>query len=146
MASWTFQNADDFLADLSKLENTETIFPKMLEEAAPIVAEKMKTALATHKQTGAMINSVKPSKTKNAKNGGKYLVISPTGSSKKQLDKNGREVTRKTAVRNMEKLAILEYGKDGQAATPVIASVVSATAEAVQNKMEEVYFREAGIK
>lgn len=146
MASWQISDAGDFLKDLDKLDNTETIIPKMLEESATIVEARMKSALQTHKQTGAMVNSVKPSGVKEAKGGGHYVVVSPTGSSRKQIDKNGKERSRKKAERNMEKLAILEYGSSKQRATPIIGNVVASVQNEVTNKMEEVYFREAGIK
>lgn len=92
-----------------------------------------------------MINSIKPSKVKKAKGGGNYIVISPTGLSKKQLDKKGREHSRNKAERNMEKLAILEFGSSKQRATPIIGNVVAAVQKEVEQKMEEIYNREVGI-
>lgn len=146
MASWIIHDSGEFLKEISMLDKAEEIIPKMLTESAQILTNEVKKVLVKHKQTGDMINSVKPSKVKRGKNGGYYLIISPTGSSKKRLAKSGAMRSRKDSERNMEKLAILEFGSSKQEATPVIGDAVKAAYEDVSRKLEEVYLREVGIK
>lgn len=64
---------------------------------------------------------------------GYYICVRPTGK-----DKDG--------VRNMEKMAALEYGVGGrQAATPVLTPAVHAAEDPVLKKMQEVFDRETKI-
>ena len=61
---------------------------------------------------------------------GYYISVRPTGKDKK-------------GVRNMEKMAALEFGVDGkQAATPVLTPAVNDAEGKVLDKMQEVFDRE----
>ena len=83
-----------------------------------------------HKDSGAMNASIKPTKPKRGRDG--YSVtVRPTGTDKK-------------GVRNMEKMAYLEYGSQKQAATPVLSPAVRESEEAVCQKMQEVFEQEVG--
>lgn len=146
MASFSFESIDGLLDQFKDLERIDEIAPKMLEESAPIVVNKLKAALSEHNQTGDMIKSIKPKKPAKDKSDRHYTFIRPTGQSKKQMTEDGKTVSRKTPERNMEKLAILEFGSSKQKATPVVANVVKATENEVIKKMEEVYYREVKIK
>lgn len=75
-----------------------------------------------------MAKSIKIKKPSKAKNGDWQIFTGPTGT-----DKNG--------VRNMEKMAYLEYGVKAhkQPATPVITPAVEATHDKVVDDMQETF-------
>ena len=93
-----------------------------------------------------MSKSVKASKPKyNAKKGGYSCAVNPTGKSKHYIGKDGAQHTRKEAVRNMEKMASLEFGNSNQKATPIVQKVIAATENEVTKIMQDVYERELGL-
>lgn len=93
-----------------------------------------------------LVNSVKPTKPKRNKSGDNVVVVRPTGKSTTTIAKSGKAYTRKKAVRNMEKLASLEFGNShGQKPTPIIEKVIKGTEKAVFDKMNEVYNRETEL-
>jgi len=100
----------------------------MIDEAMPILEKNLKSELAGHKRTSDMLDSVK--KTKAGKNKyGYFAVVRPTG-----VDSKG--------VRNMEKLAWLEYGSSKQPARPILTKAIKDSEPAVLDKMQEVFERE----
>lgn len=128
--SFDISGIDDLMADLEKMD-VDRIAPIMLEEAVPILNQSVKRKAAAHRASGDMIGSIKPSGTeRNAK--GYYICVRPTGKDKK-------------GVRNMEKMAYLEYGTSKQSPTPVLTPAVKESENEVVNKMQEVFEREAGI-
>lgn len=146
MAQLDFEIPKDFLKELEKAADLDRIAPKMLEAAAPIVANELKSRLRRHDRTGQLSSSVKASKPKyNEKHGGHSVFVGPSGKSKTYLDNAGKLRIRGDSERNMEKFFIIEYGKRGQAPQPMIADVVKATENAAIEKMREVYEKEAGI-
>lgn len=146
MAELSFDFDEEFYKKLEKLENSETITEKMVNEARPIVVAEMKNELGKYKRTSELVNSVKPSKTKRKVNGTTQTVIRPTGKSTSVIANNGKRYTRTESVRNMEKLASLEFGNSrGEKPTPVIEKVVEGTKEKVFNKMVEVFERETKL-
>ena len=128
MAQFEVEGIDDLMKEISSLD-AERLAPVMLEEAVPILKDAVVKGASAHKDTGAMVDSIKPSgASRNQK--GYYICVRPTGK-----DKDG--------VRNMEKMAALEYGVGGrQAATPVLTPAVHAAEEPVLKKMQEVFDRE----
>ncbi|MEZ3435736.1 MAG: hypothetical protein K1W34_14170 [Lachnospiraceae bacterium] len=130
MAQFELEGIDDLMKDLDLLD-TERIAPMMLEESAPILEEAVTKKASAHKDTGDMVNSIK--KTKAGRNQtGYYIAVRPTGKDRK-------------GVRNMEKMAALEYGVDGkQPATPVLIPAVHEVEVPVLKKMQEVFDRETG--
>ena len=110
---------DDFMKDLSSVD-VDIFAPEAIESASPIVEQKLKQKSEPHKVTGAMVKSIKPSKVKRQKDGSYSLIVRPTGKDKK-------------GVRNMEKMAYLEYGvlEHNQPATPVITPTVRETEDKV---------------
>lgn len=130
MAQFELEGIDDLMKDLDLLD-TERIAPMMLEESAPILEEAVTKKASAHKDTGDMVNSIK--KTKAGRNQTRYYIaVRPTGKDRK-------------GVRNMEKMAALEYGVDGkQPATPVLTPAVHEAEAPVLEKMQEVFDRETG--
>ncbi len=146
MADFQLDFDDSIFKGLDKLSDTEKISAKMLQEASPIVVESMKSELKLHKQTSELVNSVKPTKPKRNKSGDNVVVVRPTGKSTTTIAKSGKAYTRKKAVRNMEKLASLEFGNShGQKPTPIIEKVIKGTEKAVFDKMSDVYNRETEL-
>ena len=146
MADFQLDFDDSIFKDLEKLSDTEAVSEKMLKEASPIVVSSMKSELNIHRQTAELVNSVRPTKPKKNKSGDKVVVVRPTGKSTTTIAQNGKAYTRKKAVRNMEKLASLEFGNShGQKPTPIIEKVIKDTEKAAFDKMSEVYNRETEL-
>ena len=119
---------DEFINDLSAID-IEYIAPHALEESAPIVESKLTARAEMHKRTGAMARSIKAGKA--TKKHGKYeLFVGPQGK-----DKRG--------VRNMEKMAYLEYGVKShkQPPTPVITPTVKECHTKVCDSMQATFDR-----
>ncbi len=113
----------DLLNMLEKMADIEVAGKEALKEVEPLVVEALKKGLEGHKDTGSMQNSIKATGPKeNSK--GIFDYIRPTGK-----DKDG--------VRNMEKLAYLEYGTAKQAAQPVCAGIRKSVEKEVAEKVEK---------
>lgn len=146
MADFQLDFDDSIFKGLEKLSDTEAVSEKMLKEASSIVASSMKSELNIHRQTAELVNSVKPTKPKRNKSGDNFVIVRPTGKSTTAIAKSGKTYVRKKAVRNMEKLASLEFGNShGQKPMPIIEKAVKSTEEAVLDKMNEVYNRETEL-
>lgn len=108
--------------------DADVIVPKMLEGAAPSLEQAMKNGASRHVRTGSMAASIKTGKVqKDGK--GYHITVAPSGK-----DKNG--------MRNMEKMAYLEYGTNKQNATPVIAPAARESKAAVEAKLQEIFEKE----
>lgn len=130
MAQFELEGIDDLMKDLDMLD-AERIAPLMLEEAVPVLKESIIKRASEHKDTGDMVSSIKETKAARSQEG-YYIAVRPIGRDKK-------------GVRNMEKMAALEYGVGGrQAATPVLAPAVHEAEAPVLEKMQEVFDRETG--
>ena len=119
---------DDLMEGLSSLD-LDLFAPEALTKAGPIVEREMKHLSEPHKRTGAMAKSIKTAKVKqNKKTGDWSVIVRPTGTDKK-------------GVRNMEKLAYLEYGvkMHNQPATPVITPTIAKTEKPVQDSIEQSF-------
>lgn len=127
MADFNVNGLDDLMSDLNMLD-AEKIAPAMLEESVPILENNVKSRIAAHKDTGALLESVKSTKAKRTGEG-YSITVRPTGKDKK-------------GIRNMEKACYLEFGTSKQTATPVISPAVRESEEAVAEKMQEVFDRE----
>lgn len=128
MARFSASGIDGMLSDLNAME-MERIAPVMLEEATPILERAVKQKASAHRESGAMVNSIKPTKVKRGRDG-YSITVRPTGT-----DENG--------IRNMEKAAYLEFGNHRyQRATPFLSPAVRETGDAVERKMQEVFDRE----
>jgi len=134
MGKFDFEIPNEFLKQLGNMADVDKYADKMIDEAMPILADNLKGELVKHRSTSDMLDSVKKTKAKKMF-GGYFAVVRPTGKDRK-------------GVRNMEKLAWLEYGtrnKDGsqrQAPTPVLTKAINDSRERVLAKMEEVFKRE----
>lgn len=128
--SFEINGIDDMMQSLRYLD-AERLAPAMLKEAVPIVKAAVVKRASMHRRTGAMVSSIKETKvTRNQY--GYYICVRPTGKDEK-------------GVRNMEKMAVLEYGSGRQAATPVLVPAVRESEEKVLEKMQEVFDREVDM-
>lgn len=120
---------DDFMNSLSSID-IELYAPQALEESSGVVKDKMISLSSSHRDTGAMIRSIKTQRVKKKRD--KYSVfVGPSGTD------------RRTGTRNMEKLAYLEYGvrSHNQPATPVILPAIRSTREQVLQNMQNIFNR-----
>ena len=60
MAQFEVEGIDDLMKELSSLD-AERLAPVMLEEAVPILEDAVVKGASAHKDTGAMVDSIKPS-------------------------------------------------------------------------------------
>ena len=132
MAKFSFEIPDSLTRQLDRLGMIDDVAPKMINAATPIVKDEIVRRSGSHKRTGAMSGSIKPTEPKR-KGSGHSAVVRPTG-------RDGK------GVRNMEKMAYLEYGTSHQPSTPVITPAIEATEDQVIDTMTEVFEEELWIK
>lgn len=118
---------DELMQSLTSID-IETLAPVALEESAPIVQKKLIQLSEPHKRTGAMVKSIKAQKA-NKSGDGYSIFVGASG------------VDRKSGIRNMEKMAFLEFGvrEHNQSATPVIVPAVRSTHDDVCDSMQDVF-------
>ena len=126
MAKIRMQGFDDVIRNLTSLD-VDHMTEEMIGAAEPVMIKNLKAWSANHYADGDMYNSIKSTGVKK-NNKGKYLVVRPTGK-----DKDG--------VRNMEKMAYLEYGTAHQRATPVLTPAVKESEPVINHKMDEIFDR-----
>ena len=136
MAQFEIEGFDSLMKELETLD-IERIAPMMLKEAGPILEEAVKAKIRPHQETGDMYRSIKSTGASRSKD------VRSTGKSTGRTHKiKGK---RKVPVRNMDKLAWLEFGTSREPARPVLTSAVREAESAVISKMQEVFDREAGV-
>ena len=118
---------DELMTSLTSVD-IEALAPVALEQSAPIVQKKLIQLSEPHKRTGAMVKSIKAQKASKNKDGYSIFV-------------GASGVDRKTGIRNMEKMAYLEFGvrEHNQPATPVITPTIRATHDDVCDSMQETF-------
>ena len=148
MAQFDINGIDEFMTRLGKMGKFDEVAPKMLEAGMKILHEEVVAEASKHKDTGEMVESIKPTGV-TAGAGGYYMCTRPTGyATKRKKWKNARkgkgEGTGQRRVRNMEKLVWLELGVKGRPATPILTAAVVRASPRVKEKMREVFVREMG--
>lgn len=118
---------DELMTSLTSVD-IEAIAPLALEQSAPIVQKKLIQLSEPHKKTGAMVKSIKAQKA-NKSGDGYSIFVGASG------------VDRKSGIRNMEKMAYLEFGvrEHNQPATPVITPTIRSTHDSVCDSMQETF-------
>lgn len=135
MAIFDFDMPDDLEKTLNMLSD-ESLGIKAVKKAAPIVENAMKEELSKHHRAekdptyGEMVESVKATEPK-INEYGVFSFVRPTGTDTK-------------GVRNMEKLAYLEYGTARQVGTPVMGKISDSVEKEVSETMQKVIEQEAG--
>lgn len=128
MAKFEVNIPTDLMKNLDKLYNTDAMIKELLESedvSRPLI-DSFVGELQNHKDTGALIGSVKKLVKKNKY--GWFMVVRPTGKDKK-------------GVRNMEKLMTLEFGSKTQPARPLVdratKNAESAVIQALERKLND---------
>lgn len=135
------EELNEWLRSIGK--RAQEIAPKMIEAATPIVEKALRAECEKYSKTGDMAKSIKATKAKESRFGGFYAVVRPTGKSFFVLNKAGIKIPRKKPVRNMDKLAYLEYGtSNGEAPRPVLTKVLKDTESSVTKIMVNVFDKE----
>lgn len=129
MAQFSISGMDELLVKLNQLGRFDEIAPKMMKAGMEILQEEVVAEASKHKDTGAMVASIKPTGLMAGYDGGYYMCTRPTGRDKK-------------GVRNMEKMVYLEYGVKGCPGVPVITAAVIKAEPKVIQAMQEVFTRE----
>lgn len=129
MAQFSISGMDELLVKLNQLGRFDEIAPKMMKAGMEILQEEVMAEASKHKDTGAMVASIKPTGLMAGYDGGYYMCTRPTGRDKK-------------GVRNMEKMVYLEYGVKGRPGVPVITAAVIKAEPKVIQAMQEVFTRE----
>lgn len=123
MANFKVDFPNDLTQELIKISNTDEYMLDIIDKAMPTVVDSLKAHIRARVKdgTGTLVGSVKSTRASKPKNGGYYAIARPVGKDKK-------------GVRNMEKLAYLEYGTTKQTPRPLLAS----TKGDVLPKVEEI--------
>lgn len=132
MGNFQFDYPKELTEMLEKMLD-DSMCPGILERTTPIIKNAVVRKAGQHKVSGDMLKSIKEAKPKQNKYGW-YSVVRPTGKDKK-------------GVRNMEKMAYLEYGANnhGQPATPVLAPAISGCETEVLDKLQKEFERAVGV-
>ena len=132
MASFEVRGFETILSELDRIGKFEEIAPKMMEDGMKVLQKEVVAEASKHVNTGEMAASIKPTGVEAGFGGGYYMCTRPTGK-----DKRG--------VRNMEKMAWLEYGVKGRPATPVITKAVIRAEPGVIEAMRSRFAQEVNL-
>ena len=140
MAQMEIDFPEDMLNGLLDVD-AEDLCKQMIDSAAPIMEESMKKEMRSviqHSGDSELVDSVKTSKAKRAKNGAIIAFTSPKGNSKNYYYRNGKK-GRKIPVSNVLKAIWLNYGRVGQPARPFLTKAVNNAHQKVMEKMQQTY-------
>lgn len=79
MASFSISGMDELLVKLNQLGRFDEIAPKMMKAGMEILQEEVVAEASKHKNTGAMVASIKPTGLMAGYGGGYYMCTRPTG-------------------------------------------------------------------
>lgn len=129
MAGFRMEGTEELARQLMDMASLDALAPKMIEDALPILEGRLKEAVRQEANkgyaTGELAASIKKGKAKKNQYG-HFGMVCPTGKDRK-------------GVRNMEKLAYLNYGTPKQEARPVVARATAQAAQAVAEQMQETF-------
>ncbi len=131
MAVFELNGFEEFLTTLERLGRFDEVAPEMMDAGMEVLQKEVVSAASEHVDTGAMVNSIKQSGLQAGYGGGYYMCTRPTGKDKK-------------GVRNMEKMAYLEYGVKGRPAVPVMTKALIRAEPQVVQAMKDVFEKEVG--
>lgn len=140
MAQMEIDFPEDMLNGLLDVD-AEDLCKQMIDSAAPIMEESMKKEMRSviqHSGDSELVDSVKTSKAKKAKNGEIIAFTGPKGNSKNYYYRNGKK-GRRIQVSNVLKAIWLNYGRVGQPARPFLTKAVNNAYQKVMEKMQQTY-------
>lgn len=139
MASVAFKMPEDFLLQLSKLENkTDEIIPKVLEAGSGVVVSKVKSNLQAvigngtkeeSRSTGQLISALGVTPAKQDKEGNFNVKV-------------GFAESRSDGKSNAMIAGVLEYGKHGQPPKPFLKPAKSSSKDACISAMKAKFEEE----
>ena len=112
---------------------------KVLQSCAVPVKNELLRLIRRHESTGEMARSVAIYKTKQFSNGGYYTVVAPTGKSWEYKSYRGKKYDRSFALRNVEKLAYIEYGTIKQRGEKIFEDAIYFSQEKVYDTMQQIF-------
>lgn len=121
MAKFSVTFDDELVKQLERLENFDEIAKNILTNSSKPLEDSLNRELMAHKDNKDLIKSVRKIVKKSKY--GWFLMVRPTGKDKK-------------GVRNMEKLAYLEFGTSKQPARPLLSRAMSRAESAVKELMQ----------
>ena len=131
---------DTLLKMLTSLENSDQTHPRIINAAAGPLESALKAESNRHMRTGAMAGSIKATDAKKApKSGDYYTVVRATGKDNQSIGPDGKQRTRKKAVRNMAKMAYIQYGTSRMGQDPIIERAVQSSRNDVLAAMQSEY-------
>lgn len=131
MATFNLELSPELMEMMKELEDPSSLCEKGMKEAEKIMVEAMKEECEKHKRSnrdptrGEMAESIKATGPRKNEYG-LYDFVRPTGKDSK-------------GVRNMEKLAYLQYGTVQQAAEPVCEPVVTRIESQVLQELQRPF-------
>jgi len=128
VGKFTFEVDPDFAKKLIQLGDFDDIAVEMLEEVTPILKSHVMSEVEKHKDTGDLLASIKSMKKPKKNKYGWFTAVLPSSE-----DSHG--------VRNMAKLAHLEYGMSNITPTPILSKAINDATPEIVAKMEEVFER-----
>lgn len=140
MAQMEIDFPEDMLNGLLDVD-AEDLCKQMIDSAAPIMEESMKKEMRSviqHSGDSELVDSVKTSKAKKAKNGAIIAFTGPKGNSKNYYYRNGKK-DRRIQVSNVLKAIWLNYGRVEQPARPFLTKAVNNAHQKVMEKMQQTY-------
>lgn len=123
MGKFDFQFDTELTKKIERLSNFDEIAVDMLTEASPILLSRVKNEVGKHKDTGDLYASIKLMKKPKKNQYGWFISVIPTGTDSK-------------GVRNMEKLAHLEYGTSKIAPKPILTKALEDARDEVGESMQ----------
>lgn len=132
MARFQVDGLEEIINKLEGISDYDEIAPELINNSLEPLEKEVKNRLNKHNKSGDLAKSVKKQKAQKNQYGW-YGRVLPSGK-----DSNG--------VRNMEKLAYLEYGTSHQPATPVITPAVNHALSDIGEQMQEKYNEIVGGK
>lgn len=131
---------DPLVKELERAGNLDEIAPKMLNAAAPYLVDTIKKALAAHRRTGSLINSVKAGKAKKMKNGGYRIATRFEGYDPESYKTDSFPRGTPNAVKAMG----LEYGSSNEPARPFLQRALNDAEDDVIEIMQITFNAEMG--
>jgi len=133
MAKFTFNFDTELTKQLERMADYENIAPKLLKGAVPILKKRVieeTDKYHEYSQDKELVSSIKETAPKENKNGW-FISVRPVGT-----DSDG--------VRNMEKMAHLEFGYNSKlgkhiSAKPILTKALNEARDEVTEKMQELF-------
>ena len=130
---------DDLIKLLNSLETDDASRVRIINASAVPLEHALKNESTRHNRPGAMAGSIKPTDPKKGKYGDYYTVIRATGKDDYTIDSRGNLRRRKKPVRNMAKMAYVQYGTKHMTRDPIIERAVEESRNAVYSAMQSEY-------